>query len=135
PEYEPVRAGFDNNWLKPGQVALVEHIYAIQEPSRIRAAYEWYSPAVGNILRRFHGTSCGSTCNFVGRPQEDPCGLGSCTICNICMHGFKLDGNVGATARRTGFGLRYRNGIYFSSVSGKANDYAAGTKRVRLPRR
>lgn len=48
------------------------------------------------------------------------------------MPGFKLEGNVGETARRTNIGLRYGKGLYFSSVSGKANDYATGTTRVGL---
>lgn len=48
------------------------------------------------------------------------------------MHGFKLEGNVGATARSTKIALRYGKGIYFSSVSGKANDYARGTTRVGM---
>lgn len=64
--------------------------------------------------------------------QAAPCGLGRCNLCNICTRGFVLQGNVGDTARRTKIPLRYGEGIYFSSVSGKANDYAIGTTKVRM---
>lgn len=54
-------------------------------------------------------------------------------MCNICTHGFKLADNTGATARRKNFPLRYGDGLYFSSVSGKANDYAELSEKVLLP--
>lgn len=62
--------------------------------------------------------------------QGGPCGESTCKVCNICTHGFKLRDNVGDTARRTAFPLRYGNGLYFSSVSGKANDYAQESEKV-----
>lgn len=46
------------------------------------------------------------------------------------MRGFKLDENVGRTALSRNFKLRYGKGVYFSSVSGKANDYADLTAKV-----
>lgn len=46
------------------------------------------------------------------------------------QHGFKLRKNLGTTARKTGVGLRYGEGLYFSSVSGKANDYAQESTKV-----
>lgn len=63
--------------------------------------------------------------------QGGPCGEATCNVCNICTHGFKLDANVGQTARHTNFDLRYGEGLYFSSVSGKANDYAGDSEKVR----
>lgn len=62
--------------------------------------------------------------------QRSPCGLPSCSLCNIGMRGFKLDKNVGRTALARNFKLRYGKGVYFSSVSGKANDYADLTAKV-----
>lgn len=48
------------------------------------------------------------------------------------MLGFKLGRNVARTARASGIPLRYGTGIYFSSVSGKANYYARLSAKVRL---
>lgn len=62
--------------------------------------------------------------------QGGPCGRPDCNVCQICTHGFKLQGNVGGTARRTTIHLRYGEGLYFSSVSGKANDYAHLSEKV-----
>lgn len=39
---------------------------------------------------------------------------------------------MGTTARRTKFALRYGDGLYFSSVSGKANDYATLSEKVQI---
>ena len=62
--------------------------------------------------------------------QGGPCGESTCNVCGICTHGFRLRENVGGTARRTLFDLRYGAGLYFSSVSGKANDYAELSEKV-----
>lgn len=45
-----------------------------------------------------------------------------------------MQGNAGRTARATGIDLRYGEGLYFSSVSGKANDYAGLSEKVLLSR-
>lgn len=67
----------------------------------------------------------------VSRTQnQQPCGDRACNVCSICTHGFVIQGNVGGTARRTNRNLRYGDGLYFSSVSGKANDYAQGSEKV-----
>lgn len=67
---------------------------------------------------------------YLSAVQAIPCGLSCCSVCNICMRGFKLEKNVGRTARARNFKLRYGEGVYFSSVSGKANDYAQLTEKV-----
>lgn len=54
-----------------------------------------------------------------------------CAVCNICTHGFKVS-CAGRTAQRAKFDLRFGEGLYFSSVSGKANDYAELSEKVRL---
>lgn len=63
--------------------------------------------------------------------QGGPCGESNCNVCNICTHGFRLGSNVGQTARRSSIALRYGDGMYFSNVSGKANDYAIDSEKVR----
>ncbi|CBJ32324.1 conserved unknown protein [Ectocarpus siliculosus] len=99
-----------------------------EEVSReVREEHERYKGKFGNLCQRFHGTSCNEGCNFMVDPQggQAPCGKSSCSVCNICKLGFKLGANVAGTARATGFPLRYGEGVYLTSVSGKANDYAS----------
>ena len=64
--------------------------------------------------------------------QGGPCKRPDCSVCSICMHGFKLQENLGRTAKSTNFDLRYGEGLYFSSVSGKANDYASKSEKVPI---
>lgn len=52
-----------------------------------------------------------------------------CAACNICMGGFKIGDNVGHSPMRSAR-LRYGQGIYFSSVSGKADDFAMKTAKA-----
>ena len=63
-------------------------------------------------------------------PQGNPCGNKNCSVCSICTQGFVVEGNAGRTAQATNISLRYGEGIYFSSVSGKANDYAGLSEKV-----
>ncbi|CBN80078.1 TPR repeat-containing protein [Ectocarpus siliculosus] len=128
-EYEALCDLFKTRWLKPqptNGVSIVR-IFSIQVPLEVHDKHELYKRmVVVNLRQRFHGTSCNDGCNFMVDPQgaTAPCGLSSCSVCNICMLGFKLGKNVARTARASGIPLRYGTGIYFSSVSGKANDYA-----------
>ncbi|CAM9387144.1 unnamed protein product [Ectocarpus sp. 8 AP-2014] len=128
-EYETLCDLFNTRWLKPqpkNGVSIVR-IFSIQVPLEVHDKHETYKRMVMvNLRQRFHGTSCNEGCNFMVDPQgaTAPCGLSSCSVCNICMLGFKLGKNVARTARASGIPLRYGTGIYFSSVSGKANDYA-----------
>lgn len=59
--------------------------------------------------------------------------LGSCCMCGICTDGFRISGRVGRSNTRGSrkSWLQYGRGVYFSGSSGKANDFAASTKRVR----
>ena len=89
-------------------------------------------------LIRFNGLGCFLwsllPCLFPrGSAQGGPCGRGECNVCSICTHGFRLRDNVGGTAQQTNLPLRYGPGLYFSSVSGKANDYAAKSTKVCTP--
>ncbi|CAM9635701.1 unnamed protein product [Ectocarpus sp. 12 AP-2014] len=128
-EYETLCDMFTARWIKPrpaNGVSIVR-IFSIQVPHEVRDMHEQYKRmVVVNLSQRFHGTSCNEGCNFMVDPQgaTSPCGLSSCSVCSICMLGFKLGRNVARTALATCTPLRYGTGIYFSSVSGKANDYA-----------
>lgn len=51
------------------------------------------------------------------------------TFAACCTHGFKLTKN-GQTSRSSGVALRYGKGLYFTSIAGKANDYAKLTAQV-----
>lgn len=61
--------------------------------------------------------------------QGGPCCKEECNVCNICANGFNFN-RSGDTARKTGIHLRYGKGLYFSSISGKANDYAGQSEKV-----
>ncbi|CAM9158575.1 unnamed protein product [Ectocarpus sp. 13 AM-2016] len=128
-EYETLCDMSIARWIKPrpaNGVSIVR-IFSIQVPHEVRDMHEQYKRmVVVNLSQRFHGTSCNEGCNFMVDPQgaTAPCGLSSCSVCSICMLGFKLGRNVARTALATCIPLRYGTGIYFSSVSGKANDYA-----------
>ncbi|CAN0332165.1 unnamed protein product, partial [Ectocarpus fasciculatus] len=123
-EYEDLCDLFNTRWLKPqptNGVSIVR-IFSIQVPLEVRDKHEQYKRMVEfNLRQGFHGTSCNEGCKFMVDPQgaTAPCGLSSCSVCNICMMGFKLGNNVARTARASGVPLRYGTGIYFSSVSGK----------------
>ena len=86
------------------------------------------------LRRRFHGT--GSECDFAIDDSVGPCASASCALCSILAKGFSLaHAGTGPNAGRANFGtaagLRYGRGLYFSSTSGKSNDYAGGSERVR----
>lgn len=78
----------------------------------------------------FSETFCRAT--YTSMTQGEPCDNAGCNVCNICTHGglSLVEGNVGGTARRKNFPLRYGGGLFFSSVSGKANDYAKKSQKV-----
>ncbi|CAM9848754.1 unnamed protein product [Pylaiella littoralis] len=132
PHYPSLADQFANKWVKPeaaGGVS-VEKIFTVEVPADIRRKTKAYERIVGNVRRRFHGTSCSPQCNFFVDLKGEPCSNADCNVCSICTHGFKLQGNVGKTARRTAMALRYGDGLYFSSVSGKANDYATQSEKT-----
>lgn len=58
-----------------------------------------------------------------------------CCLCNICLRSFEIEGCVGRSSTRGSrlTWLQYGRGLYFSSSSGKANDFAASTKKVCVP--
>ncbi|CAM9304718.1 unnamed protein product, partial [Laminaria digitata] len=96
----------------------------------VREKHDAYARDIGNPRRRFHGTSCSDECNFFFNLERGPCGSRDCSVCSIRTRGFLLKENVGRTAVASNSRLRYGEGMYFSSVSGKANDYAAGSEKV-----
>jgi len=126
-------------WLK-GQVPRVERVYAVSPKPQLTERFERHAAAVGNVRRRFHGT--GSACNFAVDCQNAPCGSDACALCSILSNGFELrhagSGPNARNAAAAAFGtgrLRYGPGLYFSSTSGKSNDYAANSERERSGRR
>lgn len=91
---------------------------------------------MGNTRRRFHGT--GAQCDFGVDDRVAPCASAECALCSILSGGFALrTAGTGPNSARgratlgTASGLRYGRGLYFSSTSGKSNDYAGGSERVR----
>ena len=129
---------FKLTWRKSNCVPRVERVYAVRPRADLVERNQRYAAAVGNSRRRFHGTS--SVCNFAIDDQVAPCASGSCALCSILAGGFSLaHAGSGPNATQVTFGsavgLRYGRGLYFSSTSGKSNDYAAGSERKRRGRR
>jgi hypothetical protein len=79
------------------------------------------------VRRRFHGTS--SECGVGINPGSRPCDSAKCSVCGILTTGFQtsLAGSGPGAGQMT---LRYGAGIYSSSTSGKANDYAEGSEKL-----
>ncbi|CAN0094444.1 unnamed protein product, partial [Ectocarpus sp. 13 AM-2016] len=119
PDCTRLRADFLSGWRTLTGLAI-ERIFRITVPADVGETHASYVRSHGNVVQRFHGTSCRSTCNFIIDPKKaSPCGLQACKLCNICLRGFKL----GKASRRFG------QGVYFSTKSAKANGYAQGTEK------
>ncbi|CAM9541807.1 unnamed protein product [Pylaiella littoralis] len=128
--YTSLKDQFLSKFVKPINGLRVERVFKIQVPGEVLQKHKAYEKVVNNTRRRFHGTACSQSCMFFVDLKGGPCGRPDCNVCQICTHGFKIRGNVGGTARRTAVGLRYGEGLYFSSVSGKANDYARFSEKA-----
>ena len=137
-ERASVIAQFRKAWRKPEPTPRVERVYAVRPKSTLVERYATYKAAVSNERRRFHGT--GSACDFAIDDQVGPCASRACALCSILSDGFRLEHagtgpNAGRATFGTAAGLRYGRGIYFSSTSGKSNDYNGGSERQRRGRR
>eukprot|EP00903_Cladosiphon_okamuranus_P011897 g11174.t1 len=128
--YRSLKDQFLQKFQKQVQGLRVERIFKIQVPGEVQQKHSVYRQSMPNTRRRFHGTQCHASCQFFVDLKGGPCGRADCNVCSICTHGFKIsEEHVGNTARATGVNLRYGKGLYFSSVSGKANDYATGSTK------
>ncbi|CAM9513720.1 unnamed protein product [Ectocarpus sp. 6 AP-2014] len=132
PTHKSLADQFTSKWLhsKPKRGVEVLNVIKIEVPRDVRERYDDYKKAVPNVRRRFHGTFASSSCQFyVGGPI---CLRPDCGLCSICTHGFELEDNVGQSPARGNkiHWLMYGKGLYFSSVSGKANDFSAETEKL-----
>ncbi|CAM9960592.1 unnamed protein product [Ectocarpus sp. 12 AP-2014] len=132
PKHKSLADRFTSKWLhsKPERDVEVVNVIKIQVPRDVRERHEDYKKEVPNVRRRFHGTFASRSCQFyVGGPV---CLRPDCGLCNICTHGFMIGDNVGPSPTRGNRirWLMYGKGLYFSSVSGKANDFSAKTEKV-----
>ncbi|CAN0378170.1 unnamed protein product, partial [Ectocarpus sp. 8 AP-2014] len=119
PDCPRLHADFYPGWEAPVGVAVVG-IFRITVPASVRDKHLSYVRSHGNVVQRFHGTSCRSACNFILDPKKAaPCGLQDCKVCNICLQGFK----IGKSS------TRYGRGVYFSKLATKANSYAGGSEK------
>ncbi|CAM9090420.1 unnamed protein product, partial [Ectocarpus sp. 4 AP-2014] len=119
PDCLRLHARFYSRWKAPVGVAIVG-IFRITVPPSVRDKHLSYVRSHGNVVQRFHGTSCRSACNFIlDSKKAAPCGLQDCNICNICLQGFK----IGKSS------TRYGRGVYFSKEATKASSYAGGSEK------
>ncbi|KAH3764115.1 C2H2 zinc finger protein [Pelomyxa schiedti] len=132
-EYKSVIAQFALKWEKEGQPLHVISISKVYPPSWIFSRYmsyrdriiplgSWETP--GNEKRRFHGTCI--LCDLgIKKSNSTPCAQPACSICGIIRNGFK----VGMTPPEARAFQRFGMGLYFTSTSGKANDYSSPSER------
>ncbi|KAJ1629918.1 hypothetical protein T492DRAFT_1007807 [Pavlovales sp. CCMP2436] len=125
---QPLCDQFLQAWRKPGPQPRIERVYRVVADNRIRDRFEAYAAKVGNERRRFHETSL--RCNFGIDLGAAPCADPGCRICSIMQGGFRLE-HAGSGPLSANRANRYGNGLYFSATSGKSNDYAYGSERVR----
>lgn len=119
-KYDGLKEQFQKQWKKrESGVPVVQRIYKITNPPEVYSDFEAYAAKVGNVQRRFHGTSLDSKCTLGVHLDKAPCNSSKCAICNICRVGF----DMALSGGNTNF-LRYGGGLYFSATSGKSNDYA-----------
>lgn len=91
-------AQFQQSWRKHAErPPRVEHVYEIVPPPQVRERFDRYATSVGNVRRRFHGTS--STCAFGTSLSAAPCAAPSCCLCSILSSGFSL-GKAGTGPNR-----------------------------------
>jgi hypothetical protein len=121
--------------MKKGPPPRVNNIFMIRVAEDIHDKYLEQVERVGKSteVRRFHGTSLGESCNLGIDLSSKPCDSPDCAVCSICKTGFDMSkARDGAAARGW---ERFGPGLYFSSTSGKSNDYAQRSVRIRMGRK
>ncbi|CAN0159211.1 unnamed protein product, partial [Ectocarpus sp. 13 AM-2016] len=68
PDCSRLCADFYPGWVVPGGVAIVR-MFRITVPESVRQKHLNYVRRLGNVVQRFHGSSCRSSCNFVLDPK------------------------------------------------------------------
>ena len=128
-QYSSIKEQFTSSWLNSnnGEPRL-ERIYWICLSQEVHRRYDRTEKAIGNVKRRFHGTSQSPTCMFGTDPSVPPCHGQDCNVCSICRQSFRL--NKTSSGGGTRMHLRYDEGLYFSPVSSKSHDYNGGSERA-----
>jgi Poly(ADP-ribose) polymerase catalytic domain len=106
----------------------IERIFWIRVKNDVHRAYQGTVKTIGNVKRRFHGTSQAPQCQFGTNPGVTPCSNPQCNVCSICRQSFKVSraGGGGGQVMH----LRYGAGLYFSDVSSKSDDYNGESARI-----
>lgn len=133
PKHASVKKQFLTSWKKRASgVATVERIYWVRVRPDILESFEATKLQLGNVVRRFHGTTQSDSCFFGTIQSKPPCTDESCRVCSICRTGFDTShiarGPGGSAWNQN---LRYGPGFYFSPVSSKSNDYNVRSERLR----
>eukprot|EP00960_Hanusia_phi_P009331 270302-Hanusia_phi.AAC.2 len=133
--YQGIKEQFLRSWTHPGPQPRVLRIYQVRNPREVYERYLQYREFLerhggANEKRRFHGTSMAPECMFGHDVNRGPCMNPNCAVCTICETSFDLR-HAGNSVRGGGarMALRYGNGLYFSRVSSKSNDYANDSER------
>jgi predicted RNA-binding Zn-ribbon protein involved in translation (DUF1610 family) len=125
--FEYVSNRFISRWIKPfkknGGLPVVRRIFQIRISPLIYENFKMQAASLSGLEHLFHGTSQLQECEF-GRTKCPPCADKNCCVCNICRISFSMS----KVKRKVS--LRYGNGLYFSSVSVKSNDYSDGSEKI-----
>ncbi|CAL1717323.1 unnamed protein product [Somion occarium] len=133
PRYAQVRELFQNGWRHPEKpVPSLRAIYKVVAPESKIAPFlkyqssvmttSWWSPFIraGTEALLFHGTN--RACLLGETPNNlKPCKLPKCCLCSIIRESFDV--------QKCGNKHNFGKGIYTSSCSSKADDYAKSTAR------
>ena len=84
-EREDVINQFLRAWKKPGE-PRVQRVYQVVPSPHVKERFDRYALSVGNVRRRFHGTSI--ECDFGIDLGAPPCESRTCRVCNILSSGF-----------------------------------------------
>ena len=137
-KYRTVVTQFKQTWpSQKGPTPTVVRVFQIRQHGPSFQAYKDYCQKLGvkpfdkDTDRVFHGTAASKDCKFYSDLKGAPCRQGVCNVCQILTHGFKTEKAGSRTVGGNLFmDLRYGPGLYFSSISGKANDYAEGSEHA-----
>ena len=125
-KHENIKNQFLQYWTNPDSgTPRVERIFWIRTNKHLYDVFKATSDQIGNVKRRFHGTSQSPTCTFGHDPSKTPCQDPTCNVCSICRQSFRL--NKAGKGGGVRMNLRFGQGIYFSDISSKSNDYNHGS--------
>jgi hypothetical protein len=128
-KHAQIKQFFLQNWEHPDEaMPSVQRIYWIRVSPQIYEKFRETSRKIGNVVKRFHGTSQMPNCYFGVNQSKCPCNQRECCVCSICRDSFQIR-EAGKNGGRR-LALRYGKGLYFSPVSSKSHSYNELSRKI-----